>query len=45
MSQAEINRIYKIVLEIYKINYTEVIIKKKFKEILFNNIINNLLEL
>lgn len=42
MNQAEINRIYKIVLEGYKRNYPEEIITEKFKEKLFNSIVNNL---
>lgn len=41
MSQAEINRIYKIVLEGCERNYPEEI-TEEFKEKLFNSIINNL---
>ena len=42
MSQTEINRIYKIVLDGYKRNYPEEIITEEFKEKLFNSIVNNL---
>lgn len=42
MSQTEINRIYKIVLDGYKRNYPEEIITEKFKEKLFKSIVNNL---
>lgn len=42
MNQAEINRIYKIVLEGYKRNYPKETITEEFKEKLFNSIVNNL---
>lgn len=41
MSQVEINRIYKIVLDGYKRNYPEEI-TEEFKEKLFKSIVNNL---
>lgn len=41
MSQAEINRIYKIVLEGYERNFPEEI-TEEFKEKLFKSIVNNL---